>query len=263
MARADGLVVLARVLSLGFLSVTASAEPTTGTPPRMCRDSVYALALRPWDPPAAPRQEFPAEREDLAAAMRLNELAERSLEARAYARAEPLLRRALAIADDVLAPADPQILPILRNLADLYVVENELCRAEALYRRSLAILEREVGPDSLGVSAALDDLAAVYMATRRFELAEPLYRRALAIFEAAFGVDNLHVTIGLNDLADLYVAEERYLEAEPLYRRSLAILERTFGPTDVRVAALCEKRARLLLKLHIPASTVPPKAGRM
>jgi len=148
MARADGLVVLARVLSLGFLSVTASAEPTTGTPPRMCRDSVYALALRPWDPPAAPRQEFPAEREDLAAAMRLNELAERSLEARAYAR-------------------------------------------------------------------------------------------------------------------DLYVAEERYLDAEPLYRRSLAILERTFGPTDVRVAALCEKRARLLLKLHIPASTVPPKAGRM
>jgi len=124
MARADGLVVLAGVLSLGFLSVTASAEPTTGTPPRMCRDSVYALALRPWDPP------------------------ERSLEARACAR-------------------------------------------------------------------------------------------------------------------DLYVAEERYLEAEPLYRRSLAILERTFGPTDVRVAALCEKRARLLLKLHIPASTVPPKAGRM
>ena len=45
MTRADGFVVLAGVLSLGFFSVTASAGPTTGTPPPVCRDSVYPLAL--------------------------------------------------------------------------------------------------------------------------------------------------------------------------------------------------------------------------
>lgn len=59
-----------------------------------------------------------------------------------YAEAEPLLRRALAIAEKALGPEHPHVAMSLNNLAGLYEAQGRYAEAEPLFRRSLGIREK-------------------------------------------------------------------------------------------------------------------------
>jgi tetratricopeptide (TPR) repeat protein len=56
------------------------------------------------------------------------------------AEAEPLIRRALAIAEKSLSPDNPSVANSLNNLAGLLGETNRLAEAEPLFRRALSIL---------------------------------------------------------------------------------------------------------------------------
>ena len=147
-----------------------------------------------------------------------------------YAEAEPLYRRALAIAGATLPPDDPELATRLNNLAELLRDTNRPAEAEPLYRRALEIGDASLGPDHPDVATRLNNLAGLLRVTNRFAEAEPLYRRALAIWEKSLGADHTQVATGLNNLASLLQDTDRLGEAEPLYRRALAISEKSSGP---------------------------------
>ncbi|HEY9870685.1 MAG TPA: tetratricopeptide repeat protein, partial [Candidatus Obscuribacterales bacterium] len=159
-----------------------------------------------------------------------------------YAEAEPLYRRALAIAETALGPNDPSLVATINNLADLYRAQGKYSQAEPLYKRALALAEkaavgaptppsREERPlhaqdkpvSELELATYLNDLADFYRAQRKYSEAEPLYWKALALSEKALGRGHPTLAVTLNNLGDLYRTQGRRAEAEPLYRRALLI----------------------------------------
>jgi tetratricopeptide (TPR) repeat protein len=163
-----------------------------------------------------------------------------------YAQAEPLMRRALAIAEKSFGGEHPHVAAQLNNLAQLLVATNRLKEAEPLMRRALAIDKASFGSDHPTVARDLNNLAQFLQATNRLADAEPLYRRALAISEASLGPDHPNVAMYLNNLALLLQNTNRFAEAEPLYRRALAINEASLGPDHPKVARDLNNLAELL-----------------
>ncbi len=163
-----------------------------------------------------------------------------------YAEAEPLLRRALAIAEAIYGPDHPEVAICLNNLALLLEEMNRSGEAEPLYRRALAIGETSLGPDHPDVATRLNNLAVLLRATDRAAEAEPLLRRALAIGEASFGSGHPTVAVRQSNLANLLLKTNRPGEAEPLYHCALAIFEKSLGPDHPDVAICLSNLASLL-----------------
>ena len=103
-----------------------------------------------------------------------------------YAKAEPLMERALRIDEKAFGPDHPNIAIHLNNLAALYQATNRLAEAEPLMERALMIDEKAFGPDHPNIAIHLNNLAQLYKATNRLAEAEPLMERALRINEKAF-----------------------------------------------------------------------------
>jgi tetratricopeptide (TPR) repeat protein len=206
--------------------------------------------IRTWSrlDPLAPHVRVVAEFADGAeitepTAWLMNQLGLLLTEKAQYVGAEPLHRRALAIAEASYGADHPTVAIRLNNLALLLRATNRLSEAEPLFRRALAITEASYGPDDPTVAPGLNNLAALLWATNRLSEAEPLYRRALAITEASYGPD--HPTV-LNNLAGLLRTANRLSEAEPLYRRALAITEASYGPDHPTVVPGLSNLAGLL-----------------
>lgn len=91
----------------------------------------------------------------------LNDLA---LLLKGSARAEGLLREALAAQEKTLGPLHPEVGTTLNNLGSELFAQGRLAEAEAVQRRSLRVLETALGPrhvrTGLGASNLADVLAA-------------------------------------------------------------------------------------------------------
>jgi len=174
-----------------------------------------------------------------------------------YAEAEPLYRRALAIAEKSFGPDHPNVGTDLNNLAELLRETNRHAEAEPLYCRALVINEKSFGPDHPNVATDLNNLALLLTETDRLAEAEPLYRRALVIAEKSFGPDHPDVARGLSNITLLLTTTNRHAEAEPLVRRALAIAEKSFGPDHPNVAMVLNSLAELLGETNRHAEAEP------
>lgn len=107
-----------------------------------------------------------------------------------YARAEPLMRRALGQLREALGPENTEVAQTMKNLAALYFLQGNRSEAEALLKQALEILENVHGPNHAFVATVLSNLAGLYQAEDRYQDAEPLLTRSLAIWEGLLGVDH-------------------------------------------------------------------------
>ena len=78
-------------------------------------------------------------------AQSLNNLAQLYADQGAYAKAEPLHLRALAIREKALGPDHPDTAQSLNNLALIYAKQGAYAKAEPLHLRALAIMEKALG----------------------------------------------------------------------------------------------------------------------
>ena len=88
----------------------------------------------------------------LQVAASLNNLGELYRAQGKYTEAEPLYKRALAIAEKALGPGHPQVAASLNNLAGLYRLQGKYAEVEPLLNRALAIAEKALGPGHLHVA---------------------------------------------------------------------------------------------------------------
>ena len=171
------------------------------------------------------------------------------LERRAqYDQAEPLLKRALEIREQIGGTENLDVASSLEALAALYSAQGNYLQAEPLYQRALAIRERHLGAEHPDVAHSLNDLAELYHLQGKYVLAEPRYRRALEIRERMLGKEHPDVAESLNDLALLYTEQSKYNQAEPLYQRALAIRKRTLGVKNPLTASTMNNLAILYEK---------------
>jgi len=178
----------------GLRNKTANAplgEPTVESFIRWFLSDPWSRTVSPLSSLTVPeynQQQISADHPDVATS--LYSVAEFYRDQGAYAKAEPLYQRSLAISEKALGPDHPEVAPSLNGLAKLYEAQRAYAKAEPLYQRSLAISEKSLGPDDPDVATILNDLAGLYDAQGAYAKAEPLYQRSLAIVEKALGKDH-------------------------------------------------------------------------
>ncbi|MFN7963194.1 MAG: FxSxx-COOH system tetratricopeptide repeat protein [Thermoanaerobaculia bacterium] len=224
-------------------------------------DPVDALSWPVWDPlrPHAERVIGLAEAAGVTqpTAMLMNQLGLLLLQKALHRQAEPLLRRALEIAEASDGPGHENTASALTNLAQLLQDTHRLDEAEQLMRRAVEITEASFGPDHPKLALRLNNLAVLLEATNRVQEAERQMRRVVAIFEASLGSDHPYMAIPLNNLAQLLQATNRLGEAEQLMRRVLNIDETRYGPEHPEVARDLNNLADFLRKTQRPEEAEP------
>jgi tetratricopeptide (TPR) repeat protein len=157
-------------------------------------------------------------------AMTLNNIAASLRAAGRNAEADPVLRRALLIAegnhDDKVTAA------ILNTLGLVLLSEGERARAEPVLRRAMALFEKIGGPDSLDAGKAANNLATVYANEGEFVKAEEWLRKAAPIYEKHLPQDHPDLALVWNNMFTALAAQKRYDEAEPYLRRAIEIASR-------------------------------------
>jgi len=92
---------------------------------------------------------------------------------RRYVEAEPLLERALAVAENYYSSNDPRLVDALMNLGLLHDEQSQYAQAEPYYYRAVGIIDQELrnnrDKDTLLVplEAATNQLIKIYQATNR------------------------------------------------------------------------------------------------
>jgi tetratricopeptide (TPR) repeat protein len=165
----------------------------------------------------------------------------------AYAEAQALQERALALREQALGPDHPSIAGNLNNLATVHHARGAYAEARALLERALAIQEKALGPDHPEIAMSLTNLANVYYETGEYAEARALNERVLAIDEEVFGSDHPNVAIDLFNLAGVYFDTGEYGGARSLYERARPILEKALGPDHPEVAKVLNSLARVNL----------------
>jgi tetratricopeptide (TPR) repeat protein len=161
-----------------------------------------------------------------------------------FSEAEPLLKRALAIYEQ-LGAAHPDTATSLNSLATLYDKQGRFSEAEPLFQRALAISKQKSGATHPDTAISLNNLALLYMHQGKYVEAEPLFQRVLAICEQKLGTTHPDTATSLNSLAELYRAQGKYAKAEPLLKRALSIREQELGTTHPNTATSLNNLAGL------------------
>lgn len=140
--------------------------------------------------------------------------------------AEPLLRRAVALADSPSRESDSE-----RTLPNALNTLGMLCKdlarydeARSLYERALAIVEQSPVRTDHDIAALFHNLGGIEHARRDFVAAEPLARRGVALRRGLGDSDALGAD--LIALAAILDGQRKFNEAEAVYLEGLALLER-------------------------------------
>lgn len=151
--------------------------------------------------------------------------------------AEPLLRRAVAVADSPRsAETATSDLPAALNALGMLCKDlAEYDEARGLYSRALAVLTQSGRAGGHDAATLLHNLAGVEHARRDFAGAEPLARRGLAL-RRALGDDDEALARDMVALGAILDGQRKFDEAEVMYLEGLAILERAPDQNAVDIA---------------------------
>jgi tetratricopeptide (TPR) repeat protein len=199
----------------GILADVALMERAQGLHAQALATIEKAIAIREAAPGLRP--------EELARDLTTAAILQLKLEDKEKARV--LFRRAVDLWNSS-HPGDPQILPALEYLANLYRDSSEYAEAEPLLLHALKIREAATGADGPEVIALVDSLAYVYFGLKRFAIAEPYYRRLLDLWEKSAGPDHPMRALTLDKMAEFYAFQQRYAEGEKCAAEALAIRTR-------------------------------------
>jgi len=115
-----------------------------------------------------------------------------------YREAIPRARDLLALREQALGPAHPDVAQSLNDLANLLALMGNAAGARPLLERALQIREQALESAHPDLAQTLNDLARLLMATGDYAGAQPLAERALRIREQALGPAHPDVAQSLN-----------------------------------------------------------------
>lgn len=175
----------------------------------------------------------------------------------AWADAEPLFQRAIAIDRKTLNPNHPHLANSVGGLGSLYWSVGRYTEAEPLLRLAATIYENNSPFEDRNFAAVNSELGLLYRDIGNYTKAEPFLKRAIIIGEKTLGPEDPDLADGLNNLALLYNDVRRYAEAEALYKRVVTIGEKAFGPEHPRLAVWLSNLADLYCRTRRFAEAEP------
>lgn len=174
--------------------------------------------------------------DSVALADALMELGNNLRAANRYAEAEPVLVRAVAMAQRTAGAAAPLSVRALTNLGRLQFETGRLRAAEETFERALALETRARGAESGDAAPVLVRIGQTAASLRRYPEAEQTLLRAIALYQRRFGPNHAGLGVALSNLARVYRFTGRADEAEQVLLRAIAIHERAYGAEHQFVA---------------------------
>ncbi len=165
------------------------------------------------------------------------------------ARAEPVLRRSVALLAETEGENNILVAKAANNLATLYLDTHQYAKAEAEMARALPIYQQVLGPEHPEVAVASANMFTILVAQNRAAEGEPYLRRALAIGEKIFPgtlkMANLQIC-----LAALEESRDNFKEAAALFEKVIATQERVLGADHPDLAHTLAGYSNVLQHLH-------------
>jgi serine/threonine protein kinase/tetratricopeptide (TPR) repeat protein len=158
------------------------------------------------------------------------------LEIGEYARAESMLRSALALNRKLFGRESKEAAGSLNNLGLVLMDEGKLPEGEAVAREALTIRRRLLGNQNADTAASLNNLGALYRQEGKLADAEVTVREALAIRQQLFGPDDLVVADSLRDLSIILGDGTNWAASEAMSRKVLAMRRKLLPTEDLSIA---------------------------
>ena len=165
------------------------------------------------------------------------------------ARAEPLLRRSVALLEESDPECSLNTARAINNLATIYLDTRQFALAEQEMTRALPMYERHLSPDDPELALVFSNMFTVRASQRRAAEGEPYLRRALAIGEKNF-VGTLKMANLQMCLAALEASRENFKEAARLLAGVVATQEKLLGPRHPELAHSLAAYATVLRSMH-------------
>ncbi len=161
---------------------------------------------------------------------------------RRQARALPLLNRAIALTEQLLAPDHPRIAPMLIERGLVEESGRKFALAEQDIQRAITMFDRTGDPSAVNSDWARFRLAVLYMDEHKLPEADEVLEPAVERQRKFFGAANLRLACCIRQLARLRQMEKRYDEAMSLYREAIimmvAVRSAGHAPVSIESAAL-------------------------
>jgi tetratricopeptide (TPR) repeat protein len=164
-----------------------------------------------------------------------------------FARAQPVLRRSLALFEMTAGPDSLEAAEAANNLAMVYRKNGELAQAQAQLERALPLMEKYLGRDHPVLAMAFNNMFIVLAEQKQWDLAEPYLLRALEIAKAL--PESVQLAEIEENLALLEAHRGQFHEAAQTMQLVIAIEERTLRPQDPRVAQSHKSYSNYLKKI--------------
>ncbi|PPD31319.1 MAG: hypothetical protein CTY20_00850 [Hyphomicrobium sp.] len=179
--------------------------------------------------------------------------------------AEPLMKRAIQLAESAHGTESASVAAHLNNLAKFYIDVERFSEAEPLQRRALHLWENIFGSANLYVAVALGNLAGILEGLGKHSEALAADERALAVALAAVGDAHPDVGMRLNNLAERDRKAGNFHEAEQRYLKAIDKYQRAYGPVHTEIARSLSNLALLYLEAgrHSDAEIFLDRAIRM
>ncbi len=178
-----------------------------------------------------------------------------------YSKAQPLLERAMNLAQATNAP-DDEVCACLIDLAYLYKEQGNLKQAETMCRLGLQLQEKVYRPNHPYVAYTLRILSEICREQGRYEEAGSVLDRAITIMRAVRADNGQEVAPFKVDKARLLMAAGDLKNAESCFNEALQVIVRSFGSEHLYTAKVQSSLAALYVSQgrYAQAETLISKA---
>ena len=149
-----------------------------------------------------------------------------------YNEAEYSYRKALQIYVSAGKREHPDYTNPLNNLGELYRTMGRLQDAVYAFEEVISIRKKTLGTQHANYANALNNLALVEFAIGKYPDAEKHLEECLAIYKTTLGEKDKYYANCLNNLASVYKANGNLKKAETTYQTCISIYKATYGATS-------------------------------
>jgi tetratricopeptide (TPR) repeat protein len=165
-------------------------------------------------------------RNSVEAAQGQNNLASAFFQAGRIEEARKLQAEALGIAERILGPNEPDLVPFLALAALTERDSLHYVDAEDLLKRALPLAEKDAAENPRRLMQVWGYLGSVYRAAGRLDNAEKAYRKLASLAETRLGADTLDTANALANLGAVLCDRKFYADSRPHLVHALDIFQR-------------------------------------
>ena len=163
------------------------------------------------------------------------------------ARAQPVLRRSLALFEKVAGPDSLETGEAANNLAMLYRKTGELLKAQTQLERALPLMQAHLDVHDMQLALAFNNMFILLVEQKQWDSAESYLKQAREIAKAH--PESPQLADIEENRALLLAHRGQYPEAVEAMRQVLQIEQHTLRPDDPRLARSLESYASYLRKI--------------